>query len=126
MPLAYDGTGTRITSAGCGINGQTIGAAGGSQTAALGTSNLPPYTPEGTITNGAITAGGNPVYGGTDTRIVQNSAWGVYAPNNTSSNSLLSQASSTFAGTAQGGTSTPFSVVQPSIVTGIWVVATGL
>ena len=32
VPLAYDGTGTRITTAGCGINGQTLGAAGGEQT----------------------------------------------------------------------------------------------
>jgi microcystin-dependent protein len=27
VPLAYDGTGTRITVAGCGLNGQTLGAA---------------------------------------------------------------------------------------------------
>lgn len=45
FPLPYDGTGTRITVANSGINGQTLGAAGGVTEFTLGTSNLPPYTP---------------------------------------------------------------------------------
>lgn len=40
-PLAYDGTGTRITTAGCGINGQTLGASGGNQNFTLQRSDLP-------------------------------------------------------------------------------------
>lgn len=40
VPLAYDGTGVRITVAGCGINGQTMGAAGGEQTHTLVTAEL--------------------------------------------------------------------------------------
>src|ERR1700733_15260639 len=46
VPLAYDGTGTRITTAGCGINGQTLGAAGGNQITTLQRSDLPNVSPK--------------------------------------------------------------------------------
>jgi microcystin-dependent protein len=39
--LGFDGTGTRITTAGSGINGQTIGAAGGLQTETLTAAQIP-------------------------------------------------------------------------------------
>jgi microcystin-dependent protein len=41
VPLAYDGTGIRITAAGCGLNGQTLGAALDEQTLALAASQIP-------------------------------------------------------------------------------------
>jgi microcystin-dependent protein len=41
VPLAYDGTGTRITAAGCGLNGQTLGAALDEQNFALAASQIP-------------------------------------------------------------------------------------
>lgn len=44
-PIPYDGTGTRITTAGCGINGQTIGAAGGVQDFTLAQNQLPNIAP---------------------------------------------------------------------------------
>jgi hypothetical protein len=41
--LPYDGTGTRITVAGCGINGQTIGASLDQQTHTLTTPEIPSH-----------------------------------------------------------------------------------
>lgn len=77
--------------------------------------NLPPYTPAGTIVNGAITTlstaalaayatggGGNNVGGG--------GSIGNFATNSFTS----SQATSFFVGIAQGGTSAAFNNVQPS------------
>lgn len=103
-----------------GSSPDAVGANGGNQSKTLTTSNLPPYTPSGTIANGAIsiTANGVHVYGGPDgSRIFATSGSGVYAPNNTQPPSLIiaSQATSNFTGAAQGGTSTPFSIIQPSI-----------
>lgn len=42
VPLIYDGTGTRITVAGCGINGQTLGASQDKQTNNLAVNQIPP------------------------------------------------------------------------------------
>ncbi len=43
VPIAYDGTGTRITTAGCGLNGQTLGASLDQQTQQLTQGQLPTY-----------------------------------------------------------------------------------
>jgi microcystin-dependent protein len=113
VPLAYDGTGTRITVAGCGINGQTIGASQDKQINTLLTGNLPPYTPAGSVTvtpSGPITSSGGVnstnVPGGVDFIVA----------------SAAASFSGSFAGTPQGGTSTPVNNVQPAQVVGIWVV----
>lgn len=50
-PIAYDYTGTRITTALCGIDGQTIGAAGGVSGAPITQAQLPAVAP--TFTGGA-------------------------------------------------------------------------
>lgn len=47
VPLAYDGTGTRITVAGCGLNGQTLGASIDSQQATITSSNQLPSIASG-------------------------------------------------------------------------------
>jgi len=99
---------TRLTSAGSGIDGATLGSAGGAQSKTLVTANLPAYTPTGTVavTNTGGTAGANSSAtgglnaGGTNV---------LTSPQNISS-------SATFTGTAQGGTSTPFALVPPLIV----------
>jgi len=87
----------------------TLGSLAGSAFNVLTTGNLPPYTPAGNIANGAITvnnsnvvnsAGGNLCYGGGS---IGNSA-----------TVSVSQAASSWTGTAQGGTSTPLNNVQPS------------
>lgn len=127
VPLAYDGTGTRITVAGSGINGQTIGATnpgGLGQTQTLVAANLPPYTPAGTIANGSISINGGQFYAYTQTSggggVGGGGVFGISGVNVLTA----SQGASTFTGTAQGGTSQPFGVVQPSLVTGIWVMKT--
>jgi microcystin-dependent protein len=117
-PLAYDGTGTRITTAGCGINGQTLGASQDKQTNTLLTVNLPAYTPSGTIANGAITISPGSLLGPAGSVINQGGSGGTGA----SVGVTASQAASTFTGTPQGGTSTAVNNVQPSQVTGIWVI----
>lgn len=117
VPLAYDQTGARITVAGCGINGQMLGASQDKQTNTLLTANLPPYTPAGTVTSNVnnfpnqwlITDGTTfPVAGGGSQPKPQSQG----TPTITS----------TFSGTAQGGASTPVNNVQPTLVTGIPVI----
>ena len=116
LPLAYDGTGTRITVAGCGINGQTMGASLDKQTNILLTANLPPYTPSGTIVStlgGAYTKG----------ILIGGGAPPAVAIGGTSSGGQAGDisVSSAFGGVAQGGSSVPVNNVQPVQVTGIWV-----
>ncbi|RTM11540.1 MAG: phage tail protein [Bradyrhizobiaceae bacterium] len=93
-------------------DGNTRGATGGGQTSQLSTANLPPYTPTGTITNGAITISPNVVNS-------PGSFWangnGAGTTNNGSAVSA-SQAPSTFTGTPQGGTSAAFSNMQPTMM----------
>ncbi len=78
----------------------------------LVTLNLPAYTPSGAITNGAITTTGNAQAALAN---VGAATGGGFTSSTTSTAALTStQAASTFAGTAQGGTSTPVNNVQPS------------
>jgi hypothetical protein len=108
-----------VAGAGSGLTSRALGVTAGAETATLATANLPAYTPAGTITNGAITSTLNASAGSANIlstigNIVANSspggALGTSAPTITNS-----QATSTFAGTAQGGTSTPFSIEQPTV-----------
>lgn len=124
MALPYDGTGTRITTAGCGINGQTIGDAQDKQTNTLITANTPPYTPAGTITNGAITISytGTIANAGAVSGNNNGGGGGAFGVVQGSVTPTASQAASTFTGTPQGGTSAPVNNVQPSLVTGIAVI----
>jgi hypothetical protein len=87
---------------------------GGLQTYTMLTTNLPPYTPSGGVAvsissnlNGAflvVTAGGSNTPNG--------------GPNQTISGYLTGSisGSGTFTGSAQGGTSAPFSIIQPTLV----------
>lgn len=110
--VALDGQGTngnagRITTASCATP-NAVGLCGHETSSiTLITSNLPPYTPSGSILSGGVQglgvpsgAGGATVSTGTGIGIYTNSAF-----NNLS-----------FSGTAQGGTSTPIvtPVLQPS------------
>jgi len=104
----------------------TLGSAGGSTTVTIGTANLPPYTPSGSIANGAITstftgdglqstitleppADGVQFFGG---------GLNVSVPKGTVSST---QAASSFTGNAQGGSSSPFSVIGPRKLTTIYL-----
>jgi microcystin-dependent protein len=102
-------SGASITTGGA----TTLGGSGGAETKTLATANLPPYTPAGTITNGAITilGSGTAALSGSFSDITPGSVQGA------ASGSLsASQATSTFAGTAQGGSSTAFALTQPTII----------
>lgn len=113
-----EATATRLTTAGCGVDGGSLGAPGGAQNQTLLTTNLPPYTPVGSVSVasaasnvlrgtsiGAIslTFGNSPVVGGDVIGA------GTLAPGPITSTGTLT-------GTAQGGTSAPVRTVQPTIV----------
>lgn len=110
----------RLTSSQGGLDGTTIFAGGGQQAVTLFTSNLPAYTPVGTITNGAISmpnisfvianAGADCPGGG--------SVGGAVTPN-------FSQGTSTFTGNAQGGTSFPSENVPPGFISGLMMIRAG-
>lgn len=95
----------------------TLGAVGGSQSRTLTTLNLPPYTPAGTITNGAITMSPATVSSPGSTYF---SGGGAGAVNGGSANTA-SQAASTFTGTAQGGTSSAFGILPPMMLATIYL-----
>lgn len=96
----------RLTAADDGLNGDTLGATGGGETQTLVTGNLPPYTPAGSISaSGTIAGNFLSVFPSTST-----------VPGLTSGGSTALTISASFTGTAQGGTSTAFGVVQPTII----------
>jgi hypothetical protein len=110
----------RLTAAGFGVAATVLGAASTpTETKTIVTANLPAYTPTGTIavagntgvTEGATTAtigsGGNTVLTRT-------------APNATPT-FPLTVTSQTFTGTAQGGTSTPVPIVQPTMLATVYL-----
>lgn len=108
------GTG-RLTSS-AGVDGNTNFSIGGSQGTVLLSSNLPPYTPAGTVgTN--ITNGSNIWKTGT--------SFNVQGGVGFSFDSVNLTPTSTFAGGAQGGASVPFSRVQPTTVCGITMIRAG-
>jgi len=95
-----------VAGAGSGLTSRTMGVSVGTETQTLITANLPPYTPAGIIASSGSFSGaplgpftGNP--GGTT--LIQSGGGTVGV-----------SVSSTFTGTPQGGTSTAFSIMQPS------------
>lgn len=98
---------------GAEIAGTTIGATGGTETSTLATANLPPYTPSGSIANGAISPSINGFWiAGGGSQVGVGSSYGVYSGVSVS----FSQGPSTFTGNAQGGSSAAFSNLPPAIV----------
>lgn len=111
----------RLTNAatGCGVSFTTMGAVcTEAQSTTIVVANLPPYTPSGTITNGAITISGGTLAGNLTGSV--SSSIDFQVPRNAVA-ITATQAASTFAGAAQGGTSTPFSRVQPTMGLYPWV-----
>jgi len=101
----------RLTSVGLGVAGTTLGNAGASESYTLVNSNLPPYTPSGSVgpqLSFTYTAGSN--YN------VTGSSFGVSTIAASGLGSTVTLAAQSFTGTAQGGTSAPFSRVQPTIL----------
>lgn len=101
-----------------GSNPNALGATGGSDNHPMSVSNLPPYTPAGTIANGAITSiftGSSGQTGLTGAGGSQAYTSGGFASTQIAGTVVSTQATSTFTGTAQGGTTVPIPIVQPSI-----------
>lgn len=105
----------RITTAGSGLDGLTLGAGGGSQTRTLLTVNLPAYTPAGSNASSSVTISGQ----GSGT-LIQNNTGPVTSPGFGvvfgTTTLTASAAAQTFTGTAQGGTSTPFAILSPGMI----------
>jgi microcystin-dependent protein len=94
----------------------TLGGTGGSESRQLATSNLPPYTPAGTI-GGSITS--NPysiqIGNGTSHGSLATGSDSSY-PKTNEAVLTFSMSGATFTGTAQGGTSAAFGILQPTII----------
>ncbi len=105
---------TRLTASYFAGNSTTLGAVGGGESSTLLTANLPAYTPAGTITNGAITINSSPgqAFGSGGAASISGGA----AASFTAQTLTASQDASTFAGAAQGGSSTPVRTVPPTII----------
>ena len=113
VSVALDPTGALLTSFSMTPNGNTLGAKGGAQSRTLLTDNLPPYTPAG-----GVAVAGTPIYfrmgtGGAGAQVVDNiEASSIGGVNQTRT---LQAPAASFTGTAQGGKSTPFAILQPTI-----------
>jgi microcystin-dependent protein len=118
VPAAWDSMGGtaagRLSTAGSGVDGTTLGTGGGAQNVTLLTTNFPPYTPVVTVTS-TLNGGSGP----NTPQGLQSGTGGLVkigGTGNGGSNIDLS-VSSVAIGTAQGGTSTPVFNVQPTLVT---------
>ncbi|WP_375048923.1 hypothetical protein [Bradyrhizobium sp. 8-10B] len=87
---------------------------------ALATANLPPYTPSGSVSTGVTSTV-------TQIQSAANGGQGAFATNSVAgavgnlAGILGITLSSSFTGAAQGGTSTPFSSLPPTILTTIYI-----
>lgn len=110
VPLPYDGTGTRITSAVSGINGQTLGASADNQGITLTASQIPTITSTVTVNPSSAWSGG-----GTNSFNVAGGAGSNLLVNPSSINTSGTSISNNTGGQIHGN-------VQPSQVTGIAVI----
>lgn len=137
MPLAYDGTGTRITVAGCGLNGQTLGASIDTQSIGLALTQIPGgITSVGTATGITVTSAVSTIVQTTPGNLfggVQLGSGGGIDFNNAptigqiqSSGSGAASVTVNNTGAASNGTGAAAGHpnVGPSQVAGIWVVKT--
>lgn len=122
IPLIYDGTGTRITTAGSGLNGQTMGAVLDQQTVTLTAAQIPEITSNVQVSvSGGVSVNTNiGVGGGTVAGINTSFLNGVGSQNWPGSGSFSGSGS----GAAQSNNTAnqAHPNVQPSQVTGIAVI----
>jgi microcystin-dependent protein len=124
MPLPYDGTGTRITAGGCGINGQTLGAALDQQTVAITALQVPTITSNG---NNTITVTGptqGTIYGSCNNivGITGGSGGNTTGVNGANLNSFQFSGTTNIGVTSSNTGGQGHNNVQPSQVTGIAVI----
>jgi hypothetical protein len=91
----------------------TAGSKIGGETNTLVTGNLPPYTPSGTIANGAI----NISHNAAAMNVSASTGGGAFNLNTPTPATInVSQNASSFSGAAQGGTSAPINNVQKTVL----------
>lgn len=119
VPAAWDKMGgtlaSRLTTAGGGVDGSTLGAVGGGQNKILTTPNLPPYTPSGGV-SGTSSSLGVTSFGGLAAGAIE-FFQPIGSTNNNGNFNLAGTISASFTGNAQGGTSTPVQIMPPVLVT---------
>lgn len=109
----------RLTNAYFGLPGTGLWNASGNEYRTLATANLPPYTPAGSVTIADPGHSHNYIdyYFGTVTGPVIPSGGSAGSVNTTrATDPATTGITASFAGTAQGGTSTPFTTVQPTAI----------
>ncbi|MGJ5075497.1 hypothetical protein [Bradyrhizobium oligotrophicum] len=98
----------------------SLGCAAGTSTQTLITANLPPYTPAGSV---SVSSTPINVLQGSPTTQLQSGGTGAQfygiTPGTQSTSAIVSTGSLT--GTAQGGTSMPFSIMQPTMLTTFYI-----
>lgn len=101
-----------VAGSGSGLTTRVLGSTVGGETQSLSTPNLPPYTPAGTnAASGVLTAG---VTG--TVQLPGNFVFGLVpltGGSGSATTTLGTAGAQTFTGTAQGGTSTAFSIMPP-------------
>jgi hypothetical protein len=107
-----------VAGSGSGLTARALGSTAGAETATLGTANLPPYTPTGTNSVTTLAGGKSmalylaPAFSSANGTGSINTAYDTAGPTNITFSTTLP--ATTFTGTAQGGTSTAFSIMQPA------------
>jgi len=105
----------RLTASYFGTSAIALGAAGGAESKTLLTANLPAYTPSGSIVS---TVGGLSNFQRNNGDVLVNNTGSFFVPQ---SNAGAATVTSTFTGTAQGGTSTPVAIASPMMLATIYV-----
>lgn len=101
-----------LSGAGSGLTSRTVGDTLGTETKVLLLANLPAYTPTGTIAIAVTVTTPNVLSGGISDNYTSVAGTGTW--NTPTRGSLAATGTGTFTGTAQGGTSTAFSIMQPT------------
>lgn len=111
-----DPAGVRLTAAGLGA-AANLPAAGGGETTTLLATNLPSYTPTGTL-SGTVSGTDTILVNGNVAQNLQGGTTGFGWSNSPVVKAISASVgwSGTFSGTNNGGASTPYSRVQPTIV----------
>lgn len=113
---------SRLSAAGITIGGATtLGGYGGGETRTLLTANLPAYTPSGTISGSLVSPITVPMRSpaGTGSSVAGTVSVGISGGTDIGSQNLSIVSSSitaSFTGSAQGGTSAPIVLLQPTII----------
>ncbi|HEX4499777.1 MAG TPA: hypothetical protein VH187_01210, partial [Scandinavium sp.] len=109
----------RLTNTYFGTGATTLGAAGGGQSVTLVTGNLPAYTPTGFNGASAVTASTHTLgYAALDASAQGGGAVPAGFSLGTWTGTAAAQI---FTGNAQGGSSTPFSQVQPTMLATVYL-----